>query len=104
MEIRPGEPDRSRSRGMVRRPRRRRRPDRAEVRFTLDEGRPEEEGIRQHRMDVGRVELWGGFLTADASAFSPKPTPAARIASRRTTTVDGSAVFETREGPPKRAF
>jgi hypothetical protein len=52
------ESERSRLRGMVKRPRSRKQLYRAESLLELGDGRPIEEVARRHRMGVERVEAW----------------------------------------------
>src|SRR3954447_10273711 len=73
MEIRLTESERSRLRGMVKRPRSRKQLYRAEVLLALDEGRPIEEVARQHRMVVERVEAWVEAFTQERLAFLAEP-------------------------------
>jgi hypothetical protein len=58
MVIQLTESERSRLRGMVKRPRSRKQLYRAESLLALGDGRPIEEVARQHRMGVERVEVW----------------------------------------------
>ena len=73
MEIRLTEAERSRLRGMVKRPRSRKQLYRAEVLLALDEGRPIEEVARRHRMGVERVEAWVEAFTQMRLAFLAEP-------------------------------
>lgn len=73
MEIRLTETDRSRLRGMVKRPRSRKQLYRAEVLLALDEGRPIEEVARQHRMGVERIEAWVESFARKRLAFLDEP-------------------------------
>jgi hypothetical protein len=73
MEIRLTESERSRLRGMARRPRSRKQLYRAEVLLALDEGRPIEEVARQHRMGVERVEAWAEAFARNRLAFLAEP-------------------------------
>lgn len=73
MEIRLTEMERSRMRGMVKRPRSRKQLYRAEVLLALDEGRPIEEVARQHRMGVERVEDWVEAFTQKRLSFLAEP-------------------------------
>jgi hypothetical protein len=58
MDIHLTESERSRLRGMVKRPRSRKQLYRAESLLALADGRPMEEVARRHRMGVERVEAW----------------------------------------------
>ena len=73
MEIRLTDTERSRLRGMVKRPRSRKQLYRAGVLLALDEGRPIEEVARQHRMGVERVEAWIEAFTQKRLAFLAEP-------------------------------
>ena len=58
MAIRLTEAERSRLRGMVRRPRSRKQLHRAEALLALDEGQPIEAVARRCRVGIERVEAW----------------------------------------------
>lgn len=58
MTIHLTEAERSRLRGMARRPRSRKQLYRAEAMLALDEGRPIEEVARRFRVGIERVEQW----------------------------------------------
>jgi hypothetical protein len=73
MEIRLTDAERSRLRGMVRRPRSRKQLYRAEVLLALDGGRPIEEVARQHRMGVERLETWVEAFMQKRIAFLAEP-------------------------------
>ncbi len=73
MEVRLTESERSKLRGMVRRPRSRKQLYRAEVFLALDEGRPIEEVARRHRMGVERVEAWVEAFSQRRMAFLAAP-------------------------------
>ena len=73
MEIRLTESERSKMRGMARRPRSRKQLYRAEVLLALDEGRPIEEVARQHRMGVERIEAWVEAFSERRMAFLAEP-------------------------------
>ena len=73
MEIRLTEAERSRLRGMVKRPRSRKQLYRAEALLALDEGRPIEEVARQHRVGVDRVEGWVEAFAQKRLAFLAEP-------------------------------
>lgn len=65
--------ERSRLRGMVKRPRSRKQLYRAECLLALDAGRPIEEVARQHRVGVDRVEGWVEAFTQRRLAFLAEP-------------------------------
>jgi transposase len=73
MELRLTEMERSRLRGMVKRPRNRKQLYRAECLLALDAGRPIEEVARQHRVGVDRVESWVEAFTQRRLAFLAEP-------------------------------
>ena len=73
MEIRLTETERSRLRGMVKRPRSRKQLYRAEALLALDEGRPIEEVARRHRVGVDRVEGWVEAFVQRRLAFLAEP-------------------------------
>jgi hypothetical protein len=73
VEIRLTDSERSRMRGIVKRPRSRKQLYRAEVLLALDEGRPIEEVARQHRMGVERVEACVETFTRDRLTFLAEP-------------------------------
>ena len=73
MELRLTEMERSRLRGMVKRPRSRKQLYRAECLLALDAGRPIEEVARQHRVGVDRVEGWVEAFTQRRLAFLAQP-------------------------------
>ena len=86
MSIRLTDSERSRLRGMARRPRSRKQLYRAEALLALDEGQPVEAVARKFRVGVDRVESWiEGFQGAGSPSWtSPRPAgpgPAGR--SRR---------------------
>lgn len=65
--------ERSRLRGMARRPRSCKQLYRAEVLLALDDGRPIEEVARQHRMGVERVESWVEAFREKRLGFLAEP-------------------------------
>ncbi len=67
------EGERSRLRGMVKRPRSRKQLYRAEALLALDEGRPIEEVARQHRVGIERVEAWAEGFAAMRLAYLTEP-------------------------------
>ena len=73
MEIRLTDSERSRMRGMVKRPRSRKQLYRAEALLALHEGRPIEEVARQHRVGVDRVEGWVEAFSQRRLAFLAEP-------------------------------
>jgi hypothetical protein len=73
MERRLTESERSKMRGMARRPRSRKQLYRAEVLLALDEGRPIEEVARQHLMGVERIEAWVEAFSGRRMAFLAEP-------------------------------
>ena len=73
MEVRLTESERSRLRGMVKRPWSRKQRYRAECLLALDAGRPIEEVARQHRVGVDRVECWVVAFTQRRLAFLAEP-------------------------------
>ena len=73
MQLRLSEMERSRLRGMVKRPRSRKQLYRAECLLALDAGRPIEEVARQHRVGVDRVEGWVEAFTQRRLAFLAEP-------------------------------
>ena len=73
MEIRLTDSERSRMRGIVKRPRIRKQLYREEVLLALDEGRPIEEVARQHRVGVDRVEGWVEAFAQRRLAFLAEP-------------------------------
>ena len=73
MELRLTEIERSRLRGMVKRPRSRKQLYRAECLLALDAGRPIEEVARQHRVGVDRVEGWVEAFTQRRLAILTEP-------------------------------
>jgi hypothetical protein len=83
MAIRLTEAERSRLRGMARRPRSRKQLYRAEALLTLDEGQPIEAVARRCRVGVERVEVWVAGFEAKRLAYlaeldSPRPEPKRR--------------------------
>jgi hypothetical protein len=82
MELRLTEMERSRLRGIVKRPRSRKQLYRAECLLALDAGRPIEEVARQHRVGVERVEGWVEAFTQRRLAFLAEPD-AGRPSRRR---------------------
>jgi transposase len=81
MEIRLTDAERSRMRGMVKRPRSRRQLYHAEALLELDEGRSVEEVARRHRVGAERVEGWIEAFSARRLGFLAEPN-AGRPASR----------------------
>lgn len=73
MDFRLTEAERSRMRGMVRRPRSRKQLYRAEALLALDEGRPIEEVARRYRVGVERVEAWIEAFSSLRIAFLAEP-------------------------------
>lgn len=73
MTISMTEGERSRLRGMVRRPRSRKQLYRAEALLALAEGRPIEEVARQHRVGVERVEAWAEGFAAKRLNYLTEP-------------------------------
>ena len=89
MELRLSEMERSRLRGMVKRPRSRKQLYRAECLLALDARRPIEEVAKQQRVGVDRVEGWVEAFTqrrlaflAEPDAGRPSRQPIARKSSR----------------------
>ena len=95
MMIRLTEAERSRVRGMARRPRSRKQLYRAEALLALDEGRPIEEIARRLRVGIERVEQWIegfqakrlGFL-AEPDNSRPRPRHGKRASGRE---IDGAS-------------
>ena len=73
MAIQLTETERSRLRGMARRPRTRKQLYRAEALLALDEGRPIEEVARKFRVGIERVERWVDGFEANRLAFLAEP-------------------------------
>ena len=73
MLIRLTEAERSRLRGVVRRPRSRKQLYRAEALLELDDGRPIEEVARRHRVGIERVEQWIDGFTERRLAYLAEP-------------------------------
>jgi transposase len=73
MTIRLSDAERSRLRGMARRPRSRKQLYRAEALLALDEGRPIEEVARKFRVGVERVEQWIEGFTERRLAYLDEP-------------------------------
>jgi transposase len=78
MTIRLTDSERSRLRGMARRPRSRKQLYRAEAILALDEGRPIEEVARRMRLGVERVEAWVEGFEARRLDFLDEPPGRAR--------------------------
>ncbi|WP_435015470.1 hypothetical protein TA3x_003010 [Tundrisphaera sp. TA3] len=74
MSFRLTEKQRSRLRGMVRRPRSRKQLHRAEALLALDEGRPLETVARQCRVGIERVESWVERFSTLKMAFLEEPS------------------------------
>ena len=89
MTIRLTEAERSRVRGMARRPRSRKQLYRGEALLALDEGRPIEEVARRLRLGIERIEHWIegfqdkrlGFL-AEPDNARPRPRSRKRPSGR----------------------
>src|SRR4051794_15286987 len=73
MAIRLTEAERSRLRGMVRRPRSRKQLYRAEALLALDEGQPIETVARRCRVGVERVEGWVAGFEAKRLGYLAEP-------------------------------
>ncbi len=73
MTLRMTEKERSRIRGMARRPRSRKHLYRAEALLALADGRPVEEVARRHRVGVERVERWVERFEALRLKFLEEP-------------------------------
>src|SRR3954464_8118818 len=73
MSIRLTESERSRLRGMVKRPRSRKQLYRAEALLALDEGQPIETVARRCRVGVARVEGWVEGFEAKRLGFRAEP-------------------------------
>jgi hypothetical protein len=83
MTIRLTESERSRLRGMARRPRSRKQLYRAEALLALDEGRPIEEVARKLRVGVERMEQWIEGFTARRLGYLDEPNGSRPEARRK---------------------
>ncbi|HEX8202644.1 MAG TPA: helix-turn-helix domain-containing protein [Isosphaeraceae bacterium] len=78
MAIRLTEAERSRLRGMVRRPRSRKQLYRAEALLALDEGQPIEAVARRCRVGIERVEAWVEGFEAKRLNYLAEPDDSRR--------------------------